>query len=65
MMPVLIGIAATCGFVGLVSFGLYAYYHSRQHEANEAFYLKVHYISLFLLFAIGIVIMFYMGAYSD
>lgn len=65
MLPVLIGAAATCGFVGVVSYALFAYYHTKQHEANEAFYLRVHYISLFLLFALGIVIMFYLGTYSD
>lgn len=64
-LPVLIGAAATCGFVGVVSYALFAYYHSRHHEANEAFYLKVHYIALFLLFLFGMAIMFYLGEYSD
>ncbi|RPD48796.1 MULTISPECIES: hypothetical protein [Chitinophagaceae] len=65
MMPVLVGAAATCGLVGIVSYALFARAHTKHDEAAEAFYLRVHYISLFLLFAIGVIIMFYLGEYSD
>lgn len=65
MLPVLIGMAATCALVGLVSYIFYARAHIKEQEANEAFYLRVHYWSLFLLFMIGLVIMFYLGEYSD
>lgn len=65
MLPVLIGAACTCALVSVVSFVLYARARMREKNHEETFYQRVHYISLFLLFAIGIVIMFYLGAYSD
>lgn len=65
MMPVLVGAAATCGLIAVVSYALYARARMREDEANEAFYLRVHYISLFLLFVLGIVVMFYLGETSD
>jgi uncharacterized membrane protein len=65
MMPLLIGAAIACGLTGIISYALYARAHMKADEAAEARYLRVHYISLFLLFAVGVVVMFYMGAYSD
>lgn len=64
MLPVLIGAAATCALIGIVSFVLYVRARMKE-QANEDFYLRVHYLSLFLLFVLGVVIMFYMGEYSD
>lgn len=64
-MPILIGTAATCGLIGIVSYALYARARMKEDEAAEAGYLRIHYIALFLLFAIGVVIMFYLGEYSD
>lgn len=65
MLPVLIGAACTCALISVVSFVLYARTRMQQKERKEALYQQIHYVSLFLLFAIGIVIMFYLGAYSD
>lgn len=65
MLPVLIGAAGTCALIGVVSFVLYTRARMKEREQEEAFYQRIHYISLFLLFAIGIVIMFYLGEYSD
>lgn len=65
MLPVLIGAAGTCALVGIVSYALYARARMKEDAANEAFYLRVHYIALFLLFILGIAVMFYLGEYSD
>lgn len=65
MYPVLIGAAATCALTGIVSFVLYTRARMKERVADEAFYQRIHYTSLFLLFAIGVVIMFYLGEYSE
>ena len=64
MLPVLIGAAATCALMGVVSFVLYARARMKE-QATEAFYLRMHYWFLFLLFVLGIAIMFYMGEYAE
>jgi formate hydrogenlyase subunit 3/multisubunit Na+/H+ antiporter MnhD subunit len=65
MLPVLIGAACTCALISIVSFVLYARARMKEQESAEAFYQRIHYFSLFLLFALGVVIMFYMGEHSD
>lgn len=65
MLPILIGTACTCALIGIVSFVLYVRARMQKRERDEAFYQRIHYTSLFLLFVLGIVIMFYMGAYSE
>lgn len=65
MLQILIGLAAACGLTAVVCYGLYIRAHMREDEAKEARYLQIHYIALFLLFMMGIVIMFYYGEYSD
>ena len=65
MLPVLIGAACTCALVAVASFVLYVRARMKEQEEAEAFYQRIHYISLFLLFALGVVIMFYMGEYAD
>jgi hypothetical protein len=61
MLRLLIGAAIISGLSGLFCYLQFIRYHIKAQEKKEAFYLKWHYISLFLLFAIGIAIMFYFG----
>ncbi len=65
MLPVLIGAACTCALIAVISFVMYVRARMKVQEKAEAFYQRIHYISLFLLFALGIVIMLYMSQYSD
>ena len=59
MLRLLIGAAIFSGLSGLLCYIQFIRYHIKNREREEAVYLKWHYISLFLLFAIGIAIMFY------
>ncbi len=65
MLPVLIGAACTCALIAMVSFILYARARMKEQESAEAYYERIHYFSLFLLFALGVIIMFYLSKYSD
>jgi hypothetical protein len=37
----------------------------KEEEQKEKFYFQLHAYALFILFLIGIVVMLYMGAYSE
>lgn len=65
MLPVLIGAACTCALVAIISFVLYTRARMKEQEKAEAYYERIHYFSLFLLFALGVIIMFYLGEHSD
>ena len=65
MLPVLIGAACTCALMAIVTFVLYVRARMKEQESAEAFYQRIHYIFLFLLFALGVIIMLYLGEYSD
>ena len=62
MMKLLIIAAFCCAVVGVFGFVQYARYRMKEQEEKEIFYRNLHYIALFLLFVIGVVIMFYMGS---
>lgn len=64
MLPILIGTACTSALVSIVFFVLYVRARMKE-QPEEEYYQRIHFLSLFLLFALGIIIMFYMGAYSD
>ncbi|OLY93754.1 hypothetical protein SAMN05444008_11424 [Cnuella takakiae] len=64
MLPILIGTAATSGLLSIVFFILYVRARMKE-QPEEEFYQRVHFLSLFILFALGIVIMFYMSATFD
>ena len=65
MLNVLIGCAITCAVVGVFGFIQYARYRMNGNERKEKFYMNLHYIALALLFAVGVIIMFYLGAQPD
>ncbi len=59
MLRLLISAAIVCGLSGLICYLQFIRYHIKQQEREEGIYLRWHYIFLFLLFAVGIAIMFY------
>ena len=65
ILKVLIGLAITCALTGVWGFVQYARYRMSGDESKEKFYMNLHYIALALLFAIGVIIMFYLGAEPD
>ena len=65
ILSVLIGLAAACAATGVFGFIQYARYRMNGNERKENFYRNLHYMALALLFAIGVVIMFYYGAQPD
>jgi len=65
ILNVLIGLAITCAATGVFGFIQYVHYRMNGNEPKEKFYMNLHYIALALLFALGVIIMFYYGAYSD
>jgi hypothetical protein len=65
MLQVLIGLAVTCALTGIWGFVQYARYRMKGDEGREIFYRNLHYIALALLFAVGVIIMFYLGAEPD
>lgn len=65
ILNVLIGLAITCAVTGVWGFVQYARYRMKEDERREHFYMNLHYIALALLFIIGIIIMFYLGAQPD
>ena len=65
ILNVLIGFAITCAVVGVFGFVQYARYRMQEDEPKEKFYMNLHYIALALLFIIGVIIMFYLGAQPD
>ncbi len=62
ILKLLITAAAFCAFVAVFGFVQYARYRMNENEEKEVFYRDLHYIALFLLFVIGVVVMFYLGA---
>ena len=65
ILNVLIGLAITCAVIGIWGFVQYALYLMKGDEKKESFYMNLHYIALALLFAMGVIIMFYLGAQPD
>lgn len=65
ILNLLIGAAALCAATGVFLFIQYVRYRMNGNEHKEQFYMNLHYIALALLFAMGIVIMFYYGAQPD
>ena len=65
ILNVLIGLAITCALTGVFGFVQYARYRMNGNESKEKFYMNLHYIALALLFAVGVIIMFYYGAQPD
>lgn len=65
MLQLLILLAVLCAGTGIFGFVQYARYRLKEDEEKEKFYMNLHYMALFLLFVIGVIIMLYMGQYSD
>jgi len=58
MLRLLISAAIISGVSGFFCYVQFIRYHIKEQAKQEAVYLKWHYISLFVLFALGIAIMF-------
>ena len=65
ILKLLIGMALCSGLVGVYGFVQFVRYRMKEDERREEFYKSLHYIALFILFVIGIIIMLYMGETSD
>jgi hypothetical protein len=65
MLKLLIVLAFICASTGVYGFVQYARYRMKGDERKETFYKNLHYIALTLLFVIGVIVMLYMGEYSD
>ena len=49
------------GALGLFGFVQFVRYRMKEDEEKEIFYRNLHFIALFVLFAIGIALMFFLG----
>lgn len=65
ILNLLIGIAVISGLVGVYGFVQFARYRMKEDERKEEFYKSLHYIALFILFVVGVIIMLYMGSQPD
>ena len=65
ILYLLIGAAIVCAVTGVFGFIQYARYRMKEDERKENYYMNLHYIALALLFIIGVIIMFYLGAQPD
>ena len=53
--------AMVSGALGLFGFIQFVRYRMNEDEEKETFYRNLHFIALFVLFAIGIALMFFLG----
>lgn len=58
-------LATAFAAMAIICYVQYARHRMKGNEQKEAVYLRLHYLALVLLCAVGIAFMFYMGAYSD
>ena len=65
ILRLLVIAAALCFAVGVFGFVQYVRYRMKEDEVREQYYFRMHGIALFLLFVIGVVVMLYMGAFSE
>lgn len=56
----LISIIAASGVIGIISFVLYGRARMKEDERREQYFLRIHYVALFLVLLLGIIYMFYM-----
>lgn len=56
----LISIIAASGVIGIISFVLYGRARMKEDERREQYFLRIHYVALFLVLLLGIVYLFYM-----
>lgn len=61
----LISIIAASGVLGIVSFVLYGRARMKEDERRERYFLRIHYIALFLVLLLGIAYLFYMVETAD
>lgn len=58
ILRILIAAAALSALTGIFGFVQFVRYRGKEQEGKENFYKDLHYIALFVLFALGIAIMF-------
>ena len=56
----LISIIAASGVIGIITFVLYGRARMKEDERREQYFLRIHYVALFLVLLLGIVYLFYM-----
>jgi H+/Cl- antiporter ClcA len=59
-LQLIIGLAIFTGAVAIVTFVLYAGARMKEKESKEKLFLKLHYTSLFILFLLGVIFIFFM-----
>ncbi len=60
MLHLLIWLSILSGIVAIISFVLYGRARMQEQSSKEKFFLNLHYGSLFFLFLLGIIYMFFM-----
>jgi Tfp pilus assembly protein PilN len=65
LTSLLIGFIVASGILAVVTFVVYVRARMKEQEQRERLFLRVHYIALFTVLLLGMVLLFYMVETSD